>query len=90
MTEENELSIHDMCERVGRSIARCKGNVGRFACGRSMTCKCAGTGVEPKVLNALYLLAHDVADLAQDDAFADGQRDMAECLTSNNLFGAVN
>ena len=81
MTEEDELSMFDMCERVGRSMARCisDGRDGCFGpCDRLIACKCAGTGVEPETLSALYALARDVADLASDRAFEDGQRDVAE------------
>ena len=71
MTEENELSIHDMCERVGRAIAPCpeaNGSPVAGARGHSVTCDCGGTGVYHEVLNALYELARDVADLAESEA----------------------
>ena len=95
MTEEDELSMFDMCERVGRSLDPClvPDDIGGWrTCRRPLSCKCAGTGVEPMALNALYALARDVADLASDRAFEGGQRHVAEGIqfTSWHLTGESN
>ncbi len=109
MTEEDELTMHDMCERVGRAIAPCRaqgdttltkedegmiellgldrGGFVKEKASHSIACVCAGTLVDPAVLNELYRLARDVADLAEDGAYESGQRDIADAIGRSSLFG---
>ncbi len=71
MTEQDELSVFAMCERVGRALSPCDGSIG-WQCEREVTCKCSGTGVEPNALNDLYRLVREVADFAGERAFEAG------------------
>ena len=76
MTEQSELTLMDLCVAAGKELDPCMYVSSASPLPHSITCECAGTGVEPDTLTILYRLATDAADLAKRESLDE----MAELI----------
>ncbi len=74
--EGYEMTIMDLCVEAGRELDPCMYDPSASPLTHSITCECAGTGVEPDTLTILYRLATDAADLAKRESLDE----MAELI----------